>query len=146
MPNKDPEKQKQVWNAWYQRNKQRIAAKKDSYRKSRPEASRQSSARSRKTRRQVLNEYKMEHGCAVYGYRGHPEALDFDHLPGMDKKAHISKMFRAAWADVVKEIAKCQILCGNCHRIATAERRRVVREIKRQEKMASETQLRLHLA
>ncbi len=66
---------------------------------------------------------KMERGCADCGYRGHPAALQFDHLPGFEKRYKVSLMLGAYQLHViVAEIAKCEVVCGNCHAIRTAER------------------------
>jgi hypothetical protein len=66
---------------------------------------------------------KMKRGCADCGYRGHPAALDFDHLPGTQKRHLVSKYFRSKPA-LEDEIAKCDVVCANCHRIRTWNRRR----------------------
>jgi hypothetical protein len=67
---------------------------------------------------------KMARGCADCGYRDHPAALDFDHLPGSVKKMRLATA--AAGATLLRiqeEIAKCDVVCANCHRIRTANRR-----------------------
>ena len=52
--------------------------------------------------------------------------MDFDHLPGSDKKFTIMTEYRTrSWDDVLQEIAKCEIVCSNCHRIRTLTRREV---------------------
>mgnify|MGYP003585914959 CR=1 FL=1 len=71
-----------------------------------------------------IDEYKMARGCFDCGYCDHPSALEFDHLPGSDKKFNIGeeigKQSKAAlWA----EIEKCDVVCANCHNIRTYERR-----------------------
>lgn len=68
--------------------------------------------------------YKLEHGCVECGYKEHPAALEFDHLPGHEKVAAISLLILGgADLDTVKaEIAKCELVCANCHRIRTIER------------------------
>jgi len=50
--------------------------------------------------------------------------MDFDHLPGEDKVKYISKMVARSWslAKIDAEIAKCELVCANCHRIRTARR------------------------
>ena len=68
-------------------------------------------------------ELKMREGCVDCGYKGHPAALDFDHLPGFSKKAEISTMFRASLEDLMEEVAKCEVVCANCHRVRSAVRR-----------------------
>lgn len=95
-------------------------------------------------RRQEIAAYKMECGCAICGYRGHPDALDFDHLPGHEKTGNISQMNKRKWSVVLAEMEKCRVLCANCHRIETASRSREKKEIKKKEK--AEQQLKLHLA
>lgn len=47
--------------------------------------------------------------------------LEFDHLDGVIKVDTISNMVRqdAPWPRIEAEIAKCQILCANCHRRRT---------------------------
>lgn len=74
------------------------------------------------------NGYKLILGCADCGYRGHPTALEFDHLPGFKKLYQVSYMVGAASMPLLKaEIAKCEVVCANCHAIRTL-RRSTVRE------------------
>jgi hypothetical protein len=49
--------------------------------------------------------------------------MDFDHLS--DKEYQISAMLSQGYSmeTVQKEIDKCEIVCSNCHRIRTHERR-----------------------
>jgi hypothetical protein len=50
--------------------------------------------------------------------------MDFDHLPGFTKDFTIGSP--ANWTSVARiraEIAKTQVLCSNCHRIVTWERK-----------------------
>lgn len=71
-------------------------------------------------RQEWVDAYKLEHGCADCGYDKHPKALDFDHSVPSLKRANVSYLLRyASLADVRAEIAKCQVLCSNCHRIKT---------------------------
>jgi len=72
---------------------------------------------------------KLERGCADCGYRDHPAALDFDHLPGHTKEFRIAQLSNGATkAKIDAEIAKCDVVCANCHRIRTAERRPIALE------------------
>jgi hypothetical protein len=73
----------------------------------------------------IVNTIKLERGCADCGYNAHPAALDFDHLPGETKLYTIGKLCRdKAPLDAIKaEIAKCEVVCSNCHRIRTCDRR-----------------------
>lgn len=58
-----------------------------------------------------------EKGCAKCGFQ-HPAALDFHHV-SEDKETSIATVFQKKWslARVQKEVAKCILLCANCHRI-----------------------------
>jgi len=51
-----------------------------------------------------------------------PVAMDFDHVCG--EKVHtVSWLLRnSTWEAVIAEVAKCDLVCANCHRIRTANR------------------------
>lgn len=68
-----------------------------------------------------LQEIKEDSGCVDCGEYNHI-VLDFDHLK--DKKYNISRMIHDgfSWAAIKKEIAKCEVVCANCHRIRTYNR------------------------
>lgn len=46
--------------------------------------------------------------------------MQWDHLPGSAKIDEVSNMVREK---ILKEIAKCEPVCANCHCIRTYERR-----------------------
>lgn len=50
--------------------------------------------------------------------------LEFDHLPEYDKISEISTMVRHGFSlnKINKEIAKCEIVCPNCHKLRTYKR------------------------
>jgi hypothetical protein len=75
------------------------------------------------TKKAWVISYKLEHGCADCGYRGHHAALDFDHLPGTAKVRDIKSGQQLGWAALQEEVAKCDVVCANCHRIRTFVRR-----------------------
>lgn len=74
------------------------------------------------TRRDLLNQIKVERGCARCGYNEHSAALDFNHVYG-EKLLAIGQDPKAAWQKLLDEINKCEVLCANCHRIHTFENR-----------------------
>lgn len=77
-----------------------------------------------------LIEYKLTHGCTDCGYSAHPTALDFDHLPGSEKRdtvAHLTYQTSVGLAVLQAEVAKCELVCSNCHRIRHFNRRREVK-------------------
>lgn len=63
--------------------------------------------------------------CADCGERFPTVCMDFDHLPGFEKVANISSLVQrpVSLERLVAEIAKCDVVCANCHRIRTADRR-----------------------
>ena len=67
-----------------------------------------------------LMAYFREHPSADCGETD-PIVLEFDHL--RDKKIGIATGIRNRnWNDVLDEIAKCDVVCANCHRRRTAKR------------------------
>lgn len=58
-----------------------------------------------------------------------PYVMDFDHRDGTTKVFGVSQMI--AWnlsrVRILEEIAKCDLVCSNCHRIRT-HRRRIVQQ------------------
>lgn len=66
-------------------------------------------------RRALLARIKVRAGCAVCGYDDAACALDFNHFKG-EKVADLTKMVTYRMDRIVQEIAKCVVLCANCHR------------------------------
>ncbi len=60
--------------------------------------------------------------CLDCGRRFPYVCMDFDHLG--DKKHNIANMISGGWSwkAIQAEIAKCELVCSNCHRIRTHER------------------------
>lgn len=103
MPYKDPEKQK--------------AAQHKAYLKQRPAQIARNRAL-RAERRSAVDEYKLARGCGRCAYAKSARALDAHHLDGEVKEKGICEMIRdfAPLARIFEELAKCEILCANCHR------------------------------
>ena len=61
------------------------------------------------------------HPCVDCG-ESDPVVLEFDHLDSklFDIGAALSSR---RWQDILDEIAKCEVVCANCHRRRTARRR-----------------------
>lgn len=93
---------------WYQRNKQRHGA-----------AVSRLNARIRARNRQLLERAK-DVPCADCGERYPPFVMDFDHVRG-EKRANVSQLAGtgASEAAILAEIAKCDVVCANCHRERT---------------------------
>ena len=101
----------------------RAAYKKDHYARNRQRYIDNAAARRRKmldVRVPELIRYLAERGCSDCG-EGDPVVLEFDHLS--DKEFAIARGVRdRKWSSVLDEIAKCEVVCANCHRRRTAER------------------------
>lgn len=64
--------------------------------------------------------------CADCGGTFHPVSMDFDHVHG-PKVCDVSRMVNYPWASVLAEVAKCELVCSNCHRVRTWRRLRLAR-------------------
>jgi hypothetical protein len=62
--------------------------------------------------------------CADCGGRWHPLVMEFDHLPGTEKRANLGDATarKFGWETIQTEIAKCEVLCPTCHRVRTLRR------------------------
>ena len=110
MPYKDKEKQRAAWNAYYDRNKDRLREDR---------AARRDEAKLRN--KQFVLDYLLTHPC-VDCDEADPVVLEFDHLG--DKEVDISALLSngSSLSRIKKEIAKCEVVCANCHRRRTAKR------------------------
>lgn len=61
--------------------------------------------------------------CADCGGTFHFAAMDFDHVLGTAKAFTVSGGHKRGAASVLAEIAKCEVVCANCHRLRTFKRR-----------------------
>jgi hypothetical protein len=74
-----------------------------------------------------LLEYFSQNPCADCGETD-PLVLEFDHLG--DKQFNVAKGIRDRnWESVLAEIAKCEVVCANCHRRRTARRGGFLRSV-----------------
>lgn len=75
----------------------------------------------------LVKEYKLTHPTCTDCKLDHPfYRLDFDHLPGSGKAIDLGRISTTGWSDtrVMEEIAKCELVCANCHRDRTFRRSR----------------------
>lgn len=68
-----------------------------------------------------LADYKIKQGCKICGYRTHSAALEFHHRDPDSKKANVTHLRSSSKSIIEIEIAKCDVLCSNCHRILEYE-------------------------
>jgi hypothetical protein len=63
--------------------------------------------------------------CADCGKKYPHYVMDFDHLKGSIKRGNISELINRnflSYEQILVEVAKCDIVCANCHRIRTFSR------------------------
>lgn len=67
--------------------------------------------------KKYLDDYKTDSGCIVCG-ENHIATLEFHHRDPREKEDNLTEAIRCKWsiARTDREIAKCDILCSNCHR------------------------------
>lgn len=89
---------------WYQKNKEKTLAK---------------NKRNSQKILEWLQNYKAEHGCHECGYNEHSCALDFHHVDESKKDfaLNLAQRKRYGMERIRKEVAKCIVLCANCHRV-----------------------------
>jgi hypothetical protein len=78
-------------------------------------------------KRLVVNRWKRRKGCVDCGYKANYDALELDHLFG--KKGNyrtVASLMYASWKAIKEEIAKCEVVCANCHAIRTRQREKVL--------------------
>lgn len=61
--------------------------------------------------------------CSDCGGTFDPVCMDFDHREGERKVLHVSGLVGYADDLLLAEIAKCDVVCSNCHRLRTKKRR-----------------------
>ena len=72
----------------------------------------------------VLDELRAT-PCADFRGSFPPCAMDFDHRSSALKESGVTRMIgRSGTARILAEVAKCDIVCANCHRERTFARRR----------------------
>ena len=96
---------------WYERNKDRHIANVAA-----------ANSRIRAANRTLVRRLK-DRPCADCGGRFPPHVMDFDHVRGR-KRGDIARMkMQTSTEALLREIAKCDVVCANCHRIRTHQRR-----------------------
>lgn len=81
----------------------------------------------RKTRHrnaQYIREDKQRRGCNRCPERRVP-CLDYHHVDRATKTDIINRMMESSFPRFKAELAKCELLCANCHRVEEASRRKM---------------------
>lgn len=100
---------KEYHRDWYHRNKDRIR-----------EDKRAAQVKWRSKRLELIQELKSK-PCTDCGMNYPHYVMDFDHL--FNKSFNISdRRYKVNTEELVAEIAKCEVVCANCHRERTYKR------------------------
>ena len=102
----DKETARQYSREHYQRNKEKYKAKGHNH---------------EKAMRQMVIDLKDGQPCTDCGGSFPHYVLDYDHLDPADKEDCVGTMVARGLSKkrIVDEIAKCELVCANCHRIRT---------------------------
>ena len=111
------ERQRKAEQRYRDKNRESIRAKNLQYFKDNPEYKSQR----RQDIRAVVSMRKLTLGCSKCGYNTHPAALDWHHTSD-DKENIVGRCDSIAAAE--REMAKCIVLCANCHRVHHADERK----------------------
>lgn len=96
---------------WYQRNRARHIANVNEVRR-----------RLRREHQRIVAEAKSR-PCADCGVVYPPHVMDFDHVRGSKQWAIGGMKGTVSTRALLDEIAKCDVVCANCHRIRSHRRR-----------------------
>lgn len=117
MP-RDLEKKRATWRAWYRRNRGLETKRINARRKIR-----------RRKACELLREIKRNGHCQKCGF-DHPAALQFHHRRASDKRFDVSQASTGNYSmtAIQREIAKCVLICANCHFILHYNKRQKARK------------------
>ena len=96
----------------------------EKYYKANKEKVKAASAKSRKVFKDKWAEFKASLSCTKCG-ESHPATLDFHHVVRDKTNKKVFKLVHNRnWTALMDEIAKCVVLCANCHRKHHADERK----------------------
>lgn len=106
------ERSRKYRREWYYRNRE--AAKKRTY---------QNKVETIRRNKERINEIRRSTPCTDCGLSWPHYVMDFDHVQG-GKIGNVMVMVNKgeSWRRLEAEIAKCELVCANCHRKRTYER------------------------
>lgn len=115
--------------SYYLRNRERKLAYEAARRKDPDVAERQRAHRRRhfEARAELVRAVK-DAPCADCGGRFHPQSMDLDHRDGLQKAFDVSRGKLFGIERLRAEIAKCDVVCANCHRVRSMFDREAARD------------------
>ena len=76
-----------------------------------------------RTKMRAFLAWLKDQPCMDCGQRFPKECMDFDHRRGTRKLITPAYLVNRALPFVQREVRKCDLVCANCHRIRTEQRR-----------------------
>jgi hypothetical protein len=107
---------------YYAENSETIRAARNARHAKNPDVQRSRSKERYEKQRAAVSAVKAR-PCADCGVQYPSHVMDFDHREPAKKKFQISHNYMRPMKSIMAEIAKCDVVCANCHRIRTHERR-----------------------
>lgn len=92
------------------------------YRARHPDRVRENSKKSRDARRRLIDAIKSV-PCTECGVTYPPYVMEFDHVRGEKSFVISANISQKPWDVVLAEIAKCEVVCSNCHQMRTHRQR-----------------------
>lgn len=106
----------------YQREYHRRRVGEDpEYRERKRKQRKRRAARIRRDNHQRLLQYFADHPCMDCGEDDYV-VLTFDHVVGQKSFTISDRLHTVRWKRLLAEIAKCEVVCANCHMRRTARR------------------------
>jgi hypothetical protein len=126
MPYVNRQAQKEAQQRWYARNKERI----DNRRKEKREEINRRNRERIEEKRERIRRLKEESSCSDCDQQYPYYVMDYDHCRG-SKIAGLARLVGAgvSWEFLAAEIAKCDLVCANCHREREHQRHQAARKI-----------------
>ena len=81
-----------------------------------------------RNRQIVYNHYK-DNPCVICG-ESRIACLQLDHLDPTEKSFGLANLYNRSESAILEEIAKCRVLCANCHMVFTAEQQGWYKDIR----------------
>ena len=92
------------------------------YKATRPVGEKARNRRASRQNAQAIVNAAKDKPCADCGVKYPPYVMDLDHVRG-EKFKNVTKMIgRYSKEMLLEEIAKCEVVCSNCHRLRTWNR------------------------
>lgn len=121
MGYKDKEKRNAYMREYRKKNPEKIVTWNKNRKRNTPEGMRKfldwQIERRKKYKEKILKLKRESNGCKKCGWKNHSEILQYHHKDKSTKKFKMSvgNLASYKWESVLEEIAKCDLLCPNCH-------------------------------